>query len=328
MNDKEPNYAKLIKYERNGLCEQLHYGIILHINRNKILNKIGEDNNYPFYHRSCMKPLQYSVLIDLCIDKLFNLSLEETAVCSGSHAGDIEHQELVLSILKKINLSENNLLCPAIAPLSQKEIKRLNRENLPFRKIHNNCSGKHSAMLAICKYKNYDISNYNEINHPLTELITNKVCELCEISPKEIVKTKDGCTLPVIATPLYNLGKGFLNLFCNSKYEKIKNAFLNHPFLIGGDNRFDTDIIKNGKGIIAKAGAGGLCVVVNLKKEEALVIKVTDSNTTARAYSLIFAMKQLKWDFNEEEINCLYSPFIKTQKAEIIGEILPCFNIG
>ena len=328
MNDKEPNYAKLIKYERNGLCEQLHNGIILHLNKNKILNKIGEDNNYSFYHRSCMKPLQYAVLIDLGIDKLFNFSLEETAVCSGSHAGDIEHQKFVLSVLNKINLSEDNLLCPAIAPLSEKEVKRLNRENLPFGKIHNNCSGKHSAMLAICRYKNYDISNYNEINHPVTELIINKVCELCDVKKKDIKISKDGCTLPVIATPLYNLGLGFLNLFCNSKYEKIKKAFLKHPFLIGGENRFDSDIIKHGKDIIAKVGAGGLCVVVNLKKEETLIIKVADSSTTARAYALIEAMKQLKWDFNEEEINRLYPPVIKTQKAEIIGEILPCFNIG
>ncbi len=327
MNMKEPIYVNLIKYVRNNLCEQSHQGIILHINKKGILNKTGEDNNYLFFHRSCMKPLQYAIIVDLGIDKAFNFSLKETAVCSGSHAGDIEHQELVLSVLNKISLSEDNLLCPAIAPLSEKEIKRLNRDNLPFRKIHNNCSGKHAAMLAICKYLNFDISDYTEFNHPLTELITKKVCELCEISTDKIIRSKDGCTLPVIATPLFNLGLGFLNLFCDLKYEKIKNAFLKHPFLIGGDKRFDTDIIKYGKDIIAKVGAGGLCIVVNLKKEEALIIKVADSNTTARAYALISAMKQLKWDFNEEEINNLYPLVIKTQKAEIIGEILPYFNI-
>ena len=328
MNTNEPNYVNLIKYDRNGICEQIHQGLILHINKNKILNKIGNDNNYNFFHRSCMKPLQYAVLIDLGLDEIYNFSPEEIAVGTGSHAGDVIHQQMVLSVLEKIGLTEENLLCPPIEPLSKAEIKRLNCEHLPFRKVHNNCSGKHSAMLAVCNYLHYDISDYNEFNHPLTKLVTKKVCELCEIEENQTTISKDGCTLPVLATPLFNLGKGFLNLFCNKKYEKIKNAFLQHPFLIGGDNRFDTDIIKYGKDIIAKAGAGGLCVIVNFKKEEALVAKIADSNTTARAYSLIFAMEQLHWDFNEKEINNIYQPFIKTQKAEIVGEILPCFNFG
>ena len=116
---KEPEYAQLLKYIRNGLVEQVHYGIILHMNKHGIINKIGEDNNYKFYHRSCMKPLQVSPLIDLGLDKKYNLTPDEIAVCCASHTGDIIHQEKIRALLKKAGFSENDLLCAAHQPLSK-----------------------------------------------------------------------------------------------------------------------------------------------------------------------------------------------------------------
>ena len=48
-----------------------------------------------------------------------------------------------------------------------------------------------------------------------------------------------------MSMPLEDMLRGYLNLFTNPRYEKIKNAFLNHPYLIGGENRLDTKIIQN-----------------------------------------------------------------------------------
>ena len=98
----EPIYEKLVSYIRNGLEEQCHFGLALHINKNGTIHSIGEDNGYKFYHRSCMKPLQIAPLIDFEIDKKYGLTDEEIAVCAASHTGDIEHQQKVLSILNKI----------------------------------------------------------------------------------------------------------------------------------------------------------------------------------------------------------------------------------
>lgn len=326
-------YVNLIEYVRNGLVEQVHQGIILHINKKGIIKKVGDDKGYKFYHRSCMKPLQIASLIDLELDKKLNLTLEEIAVCSASHSGEIIHQNIVRSILKKINCNENDLLCKPHEPLNKDEQKRLIRGNKEPEKIHNNCSGKHSAMLAICKEKSFDITNYNEIDHPLTKLILNRVCELCEVDNNEIIISKDGCGLPVIATSLEQLGKGFLNLFLSPKYEKIKNAFLLHPHIIGGTDRLDSDIIKASKGsLIAKVGAGGLCVVVNPQKEECIIVKIADSNMEARAFAVINAILQKKWPDNNgefsDQINKMYINKIASQYSEILGEIRHCFNIN
>ena len=328
----QPDYVKLIEYERNGLCEQVHNGIILHCNKNGIIKKAGEDNKCKFYHRSCMKPLQAAVFIDLGLDKTYALTDEEIAVCCGSHCGDSIPQEKVLSVLNKIGCSEEDLFCPAIAPLSKKEKERLFVLNLPYRKVHNNCSGKHALMLAICKYKGFNIKNYTDLTHPLTELVLNKVCNLCNTDIREVKISKDGCGLPVIATTLEQLGMGFLNLFTNDKYKRIKNAFLKYPYLIGGEGRLDSEIINISDNLISKVGACGLCVVVNLDKEECLVVKIADSGMEARSITVIEALLQLKWpDVNKLSsgtLNNIYIKKIKTQDGEILGEIHPCFSIS
>ncbi len=323
----KPKYAELIEYKRNGLIEQVHYGLILHINKNGIITKIGQDNNYKFYHRSCMKPLQASIIADINLD--FDLS--EIAVCCASHTGDLIHREKVLSILNKTGCSKDDLLCAPHVPLSKKEQKRLILNGLNPDKIHNNCSGKHSLMLAICKKMGFSIKNYTDINHPLSDLIINKVCELCEVDKKEIIITKDGCTLPVIATSLYSLGKGFLNLFTNPKYENIKNAFLKYPYLIGGDFRLDSEIINASDNLIAKVGACGLCVIINLKKEEGLIVKIADSNMEARTIAVIDALLQIKWldiqSINSNQIKQIYMKEIISQDNEVLGSISSSFRL-
>ena len=319
---REPKYVKLIEYVRNGLREQVHFGLIIHMNKERIIKKIGEDNNYKFYHRSCMKPLQVSPLIDLGLDEKYKLTEEEIAVCCASHTGDKIHQKYIKSFLNKTGFSENELLCPEHEPLSKKECDNLIIKGLLPKKIHNNCSGKHSAMLAICKEKGFNYENYKDMDNPLCEYIINHVCNLCEVNRNDIVISKDGCGLPVIATTLQELGRGFLNLFTNEKYKRIKNAFLNHPVLIGGEGRTDTKIIQNTKNIIAKVGACGLCVIVNIEKEEAIVIKIADSNMQAREFAAFEAIKQEKWiEENSIRINNLINREIRTLDFILVGEV-------
>ena len=62
-NNTEPEL--LIEYERDGLVDQEHYGFIVLANKNKAFDFTGDTKNYPFYLRSCAKPLQASLLIDM-----------------------------------------------------------------------------------------------------------------------------------------------------------------------------------------------------------------------------------------------------------------------
>ncbi len=327
-----PVFAKLLEYKRNGLVEEEHSGLILHFSKDKIFNEVGTHNNYKFYQRSCMKPLQLARLIDLELDKIYGFSQDEIAFMAASHTGDIEHQKRVRSILNKLNLDESYLLCPKHQPLSKNERERLLLNKLEPLPIHNNCSGKHSAMLAICKHMDFPLNNYMDDNHPLKEFIISKVLEICEVKDNDYVISKDGCGLPTIATSLYNLGIGFLNLFLNPRYSSIKNAYINFPYLIGGEGRHDSEIINaSGGNLVAKVGAGGLIVIANLEKEECLVIKIADLDMKARILTAVTALKQLKWitetQILESPLSDIVSFDILSLWNEKLGEISPCFEL-
>lgn len=308
----------LVQYNRDGLIEQEHRGFIVFADKshpfNYTFDYVGDAKGYPFFLRSCAKPLQASLITDWGMDKFYDMSEEEIAVCCASHSGEKIHTDLIKGLLNKIGLNENYLKCCIHKPLSKTYQENMIKTGENVSVLHNNCSGKHTMMLGLCKMKGWDLENYYKTEHPLQIAIKNKISELCEINTF-YPETKDGCGVPIFSMPLENILKGYLNLFCDEKYLKIKNAFLNNPYIIGGEDRTDTKIIQNSSGLIAKVGAGGLCVVVNIKTKEAFIVKICDSDMKARELVVITILKNLKWADIEADTS------IKTLHNDIVGKI-------
>lgn len=313
--NKETEPAKLVVYNRDGLIEEEHFGYVIKCDKVHIIEQLGEDKHYPFYMRSCEKPLQASLIIDYELDKKFDLTEEEIAVCAASHAGEKVHVDIVKRLLDKFEIPVEKLKCGDHQPISQTAQNELLLSGQQPTVLHNNCSGKHAMMLGLCKINNWDIENYDDINHPLQQAIKKKIYELCEVKTQYPI-TKDGCGVPVHSMPLKNMVKGYLNLFCDPKYEKIKNAFLNHPYIIGGENRTDTKIIENTKNLVAKVGASGLCIVVNTELEEAFIVKICDADMKAREFVTVDLINNLKWGEIELSHN------IETNQHEKIGDVI------
>lgn len=304
--------ACLVEYIRDGLVEEEHLGFIIYSDKNGIIKSYGNSFNYPYFLRSCAKPLQASLIFDYGLDKEFSLTEEEIALCSASHAGEKCHTDIIEGLLKKFGLDETYLKCGVHKPLSKTRQEEMLLSGEKETQIHNNCSGKHTMMLGLCKLNNWDLKTYDEMNHPLQQAIKKKIYKLCEIE-KEYPITKDGCGVPIMSMPLNNMLKGFLNLFSDQKYSKLKSAFLNNPYLIGGEDRTDTKIIQNSGNIIAKVGAGGLCIVVNTKNNEGFIVKINDSNMPARELIVMEFLNKLGWT------NIYIDKNIKTLHNETVG---------
>jgi len=326
------NYTpiKMLEYIRDGLVEQEHYGFIVAINANGESKQLGDSNDYPFYLRSCAKPLQSSLLIDFGVDESLDLSLKEIAVCCASHAGEPCHVNTIKGILDRIGLDETYLKCGLHKPLSKTEQSKMLLAGAKETTLHNNCSGKHTMMLSICKKMGWDLNNYYKPEHPLQIAIKEKIYALCEIKEK-YPSTKDGCGVPIYAMPLKNMVKGYKNLFFDAKYSKIRDAFVQNPYLIGGEDRLDTAIMSANNNLIAKVGAGGLCTVINLAKKEGLIVKIMDCNMDARAICLIEALKQLGWltdkMLENDYLKAQNKTNILTHHGEKIGQAKTCFNL-
>lgn len=327
------NYSpiKLLEYIRDGLIEQEHMGLLVKCSIDGEILRCGHDKQYPFYLRSCAKPLQASLLIDFELDKFYDMTSEEIAICCASHTGEPCHVQTIKGFLNKVEINESMLKCGLHKPLSKIEQTKLILSGEKETILQNNCSGKHSMILAICKKNGWDLKSYDEKSHPLQIAIRKKIYELCVVK-KDYPVTKDGCGVPIYSMPLENMVKGYLNLFLNKKYSKIREAFIKHPYLIGGEDRLDTAIMGANNKLISKVGAGGLCIVINLEKKEGLTIKIMDCDMKARAICLIEALKQLGW-LNDKmlENNLIVSQNktdILTLHGEKIGQAKTLFTLS
>ena len=302
--------AVLVQHLRNNLVEEEHSGFIVRVSLDEgVVERIGVDEDYPFYLRSCAKPLQASVIVDYDLD----FTVEETALCCGSNAGEKIHYDTAFALAKKIGIKESDLKCGIHKPLSKTRQQEMFLSGKKENQFYNNCVGKHLMMLALCKKLGYEIKNYEELEHPVQQIIIKKVKDLCEVQ-QEYPITKDGCGVPILSMPLKNIVTGFLNLFCNEKYQKLTSAILENPYIYGGEDRTDTKIIQK-TGLISKVGAGGLCVVINKNKKEGFIVKISDCDMKTREIVAFEYIKKLAWgNFEPDKL-------IRTLHNEIVGEI-------
>lgn len=288
-----------VDYVRDGLIEEFHEGLYM------LSSELYETS--PYYLRSCAKPLQATLLIDYGID----LTSEELALCCGSHAGEECHIRIARQILEKFDIDESLLKCGVHAPLARSmQDKMLLRGEKPTA-IHNNCSGKHIGFLVICKKKGWDMTTYDKPNHPLQIAIRDKINQMCEVEQPYPITT-DGCGVPILSMPLKNMLIGYKNLL---NYTPIIQAIRNNPYFFGGENRLDTEIIEKTDNLIAKVGAGGLCIVFNIKIKEGFVVKINDCSMEARRIAVLELINSLNW------ANLEFDKTIKTLHGQVVGNI-------
>jgi len=319
--------SKLIEIKRGIFTERIHNGYICVVDSGgNILFKQGDFNNRLFLLRSAQKPFQAFSVISSGAFLKFKLTKKHLAVCCGSHSGSGEHTAVVSEILKQAEIGENMLKCGIHQPLDKETEYNLIRNDLLPSALHNNCSGKHAGMLAVCKTKDWDLETYLEPEHPLQRQIFDLTKDFCQQQQKDVLPFAfDGCGAPVVGMPLPSIGVGFLNLFSSNEGKLLLQACLEHPFLFGGKNRLDTNIIEITKGsLFAKVGAEGLCVIVNPSKKQSLIVKIEDGNDFARAIVCIEIFKKIEWiNFEEYNIlNALYPKKIITRSGKEAGDIV------
>jgi L-asparaginase II len=169
---------------------------------------------------------------------------------------------------------------------------------------YNNCSGKHTGMLAHAKMRGLPLENYLDINHPVQQDILAAFAEMCRLPVSEIELGTDGCSAPNFAVPLSHAALGMARLCDPSALpekraqacRKITTAMSTHPEMVSGYGEFDERLMSVGEGkIITKRGAEGFQIVGILpggirpdSPGVGIALKVSDGDPARMADDLTF----------------------------------------
>jgi L-asparaginase II len=293
------------------IIECVHQGLICIVDgHGHVIYSHGEGLTR-VHMRSCAKPFQVLPLLELGFfddnkRKHLNLCLSDLTLMMSSHSGQNIHTSRISELLTLIGLDQFALRCGIHPPQDEFTRRELIRTNTDPSVLHNNCSGKHTAMLMTCLAQGFDIHSYENEKHPLQQWIRKTILMLASMQDHEIAFGIDGCSLPSWAIPLKNLALMYARLaywqehlphdkpmWLKNAFKKIWTSAATYPQFLAGDNCFDTELIRaSSNRIFCKTGADGLLALAILPSEKypsgvGIAIKITDGDAKQHIRPLV-----------------------------------------
>jgi len=256
----------LLEVTRGRIVESTHYGSIAVVDSNGKLIAAQGDPKMVAFLRSSAKPFQALPFVEHGGVEHYDFTTRELSLCCASHEGSAMHVQTVLGMQRKIGIDESYLQCGAHLPSDVDELKSFILNGKHPTPNYNNCSGKHTAMLAHAKMRGLPLETYLDITHPIQQDILASFAEMCLFPVSEIELGTDGCSAPNFAVPLFHAALGMARLCDPSELpqarteacQKIASAMSTHPEMVSGHGEFDEQLMKAGRGkIITKRGAEG-----------------------------------------------------------------------
>lgn len=279
--------------------------------------------------RSCAKPFQIMPLLESGGFDELRWGDDQLALSCASHGGEPEHVALAQQMLTDIGLEEGDLACGPHDPLSSRGMKLLRESGARLSRLHNNCSGKHAAMLARAQTAGWPTYGYERRDHPVQRGCLESVAKWADLSEAEIGQAVDGCGVVAFALPLENMARAWSRLARAVRQQaeipsRIVHAMSTRPFLVGGTDRFDTVLMEETSGrVVAKIGAEGVHSVGVPELGIGIAVKVDDGAQRAQFPAVIRILQQ--FDVLPASLPARLEDFlrrpVRNTRGEVVGEI-------
>ena len=315
---------RMVEVTRSNEVESVHYGTAVLINSSGEVLKEWGNSDLLIYPRSALKPIQSLNLYKDGVAEGLKLTDEYIALTTASHHAEDLHQKMITEWLQKINIGEDKLCCGADWPWNMDDKFKANLKYKKKRRIFHNCSGKHCGHLAVSKYKDLPIENYNQNNHPIQKELINLIENLSNFKIKNI--GIDGCTLPNPLIPLKKFALAvakivdYKSLNENSDIAKrIFDSCVKFPEITGGSKSVNCALTKLSKGkAFFKNGAEGVFVAIIPEQRSALAVKITDGAARAAEVAIAGLISELKI-IDEDQIEKFKKRPVKNSTEQVIG---------
>lgn len=230
----------VVEVRRNGVVEARHRVHAVAVRDGEAVASAGDPAHVCFM-RSSSKPLQALPLVRARDD----LPDDELAIACASHRDTPEQVAAVRALLARADATEEDL-----------ELGR--QEGRSPELIHNNCSGNHAGMLALCRARGWPARGYRLPDHPVQQACLAAHAEAAEVEPESLVTGTDGCGIVTFALSLERMAHAFSRLESLPGGSRVVAAMRARPDLVGGPDGADFLLMRDATGWLAKGGAEGL----------------------------------------------------------------------
>jgi L-asparaginase II len=281
--------------------------------------------------RSCAKPFQIMPLIESGGFDAIGWGDDQLALACASHGGEPEHVRIAEAMLTSIGMEEGDLVCGPHEPLAQRGQKMLREAGARPTRLHNNCSGKHAAMLAGAFTSRLPTYGYERHDHPVQQACLAEVAKWGGVPSENIGVAVDGCGVTVFVLPLVSMALAYARLADAARRSaevpsRIVHAMQTRPFLVGGTDRFDSALIEATEGrCIAKIGAEGIHCVAVVDEGIGIAVKVEDGAQRAQFPAVLTALQHfgiLPRELPPRLAEYLHRP-LRNSRGEVVGEVGP-----
>jgi L-asparaginase II len=279
--------------------------------------------------RSCAKPFQIMPFLEAGGFDELKWGDDQLALACASHGGEPEHVALALEMLNDIGLEEGDLACGPHDPLSSRGLKLLRDSGARVTRLHNNCSGKHAAMLARAQTAGWPTYGYERRDHPVQRCCLQAVAAWAGVNESDVGQAVDGCGVVAFAIPLENMARAWSRLARGSRDDdeiptRVLHAMRTRPFLIGGTDRFDSILIEETDGrAVAKIGAEGVHSVAVPEQGIGFAVKVDDGAQRAQFPAVIRILQML--DVLPTALPARLEEYarrpLRNTRGEVVGEV-------
>jgi L-asparaginase II len=279
--------------------------------------------------RSCAKPFQVMPLLESGGFDSLHWGDDQLALACASHGGEPEHVAIAERMLSDLGLEEGDLACGPHDPLSARGVKLLRESGARLTRLHNNCSGKHAAMLARAQTAGWPTYGYERRDHPVQRGCHEVVAEWAGLDAHAVSQAVDGCGVVAFALPLENMARAWSRLARavrdrDEVPSRVVHAMRTRPFLVGGTDRFDSALIEETEGcVVAKIGAEGVHSVAIPERGIGFAVKVDDGAMRAQFPAVIRILQLL--DVLPAHLPARLEEFlhrpVRNTRGETVGEI-------
>jgi L-asparaginase II len=294
--------------------------------------QVAGDPDQPIFPRSAVKPMQALVLLESGAAERFAVSQEELALACASHGGEPRHVEAIRRWLARLRLDQAALECGAHPPSQAPSAERLVSAGRAPEPVHNNCSGKHTAMLATALHLGAPLAGYIAADHPVQRRVAATLAEMAGVEALPAPGV-DGCGLPTYPLSLGQLATAFARLADpaglaadrRAACRRICAAMTAHPELVAGSGRACTAIMTVAPQVVVKTGAEGVYGAALPGLGLGLALKVEDGGSRAAPVALLALLGAIG-ALGPRQLTALDEvarPVVRNHAGRVVGRIEP-----